>query len=99
MVMRWCDRNVSILLWPALIANAEQATDRKREGNSKDLRHAFATSISEAAGIDLWLDGFHLRGMVADAADHEAAQARLEEQVYTHRRKTCLTPLVNPLRI
>ena len=93
MVKHWCDRNVSILLWPALIANAEQATDRKREGNSEDLRHAFATSISEAAGIDLWLDGFHLRGMVADATHHEAAQARLEEQV----GGKVVTPLLTPL--
>ena len=37
--------------------------------------------ISEATGVDLWLDGRRLKGLVTDARLRDAAQAKLDEQV------------------
>lgn len=49
--------------------------------NSKDARHVFVLEISEATGVDLWLDGRRLKGLVTDACLRDAAQAKLDEQV------------------
>ena len=48
---------------------------------SKEHQQVFVVCLSEAVGVDLWLDGHFVRGEVDDAAAREGCQARLEEQV------------------
>lgn len=50
-------------------------------GGVKDIRHGFVERLSEAVGIDLWLDGLELRGRVVNACGQASAQAKLETQV------------------
>ena len=56
-------------------------SEKDKATNSKDVRYQFLFKISEATGVDLWLDGNRLKGLVTDAGLREAAQATLDEQV------------------
>ncbi|CBN76900.1 hypothetical protein Esi_0023_0181 [Ectocarpus siliculosus] len=77
-----CERNVSVYVGPIAINKSTTVRPRKRaaDGVSKEHQQVFVVGLSEAVGVDLWLDGHFVRGEVDDAAAREACQARLEEQ-------------------
>lgn len=72
---------MDVVLSAPFVAKAESVIGRTGEENSKDVRLKFVSSISEALGIDLWLDGSHLRGRLMNAAGQQDAQLALEAQV------------------
>lgn len=84
-VKKWRAYDVSVPVKRKILNKADQLYVRKRhEGTWKDVREAFILSMSEATGADLWIDGGCIRGV---AADREAVQAKLEEQV--KQKKGC----------
>ncbi|CAM9548885.1 unnamed protein product [Ectocarpus sp. 12 AP-2014] len=81
-VMKICERNVSVYVGPIAINKSTTVRPRKRAANgvSKEHQHVFIVGLSEAVGVDLWLDGHFVRGEVDDTAAREGCQTRLEEQ-------------------
>lgn len=86
-VQQWRAHDVSVRLPRKLYYVADAKYTRRHEGNWKYVRPTFILSISEATGVDLWFDGGCIRGR---AANQDAAQAKLEDQV-SWRRVVALT--------
>eukprot|EP00904_Undaria_pinnatifida_P007132 jgi/Undpi1/3549/HiC_scaffold_16.g06921.m1 len=80
-VRDWCSRRVESYLCSRLLLMVRKSSGKDEVTNSKDARHVFVLEISEATGVDLWLDGRRLKGLVTDACLRDAAQAKLDEQV------------------
>lgn len=72
---------MDVVLSAPFITKAENVIGRTGDEHSKDVRLKFVASISEALGIDLWLDGLHLRGRLMNASGQQDAQRELEAQV------------------
>lgn len=47
----------------------------------KDFRLGCVAPISDALGLDLWLDGVHLRGVVSGSTARQYVQAKLDREV------------------
>lgn len=86
---------MSVYVGPIAINKSTTVRPRKRaaDGVSKEHQQVFVVGLSEAVGVDLWLDGHFVRGEVDDTATREGCQARLEEQV-SYPRQNELTGLV-----
>lgn len=94
-VRNWCNRRVSTYCSKKLLYVATAESSEKDEAtNSKDARHQFVLKISEAVGVDLWLDTHRLKGLVTDACLREAAQAKLDEQVSRYGLHAYVTTLL-----
>lgn len=73
---------MDVVLSMPFITKAEDVIDRTGgDENGKDVRLKVVSSVSEALGIDLWLDGLHLRGRLTNASGQQDAQRALEAQV------------------
>lgn len=90
-VERWIHRNVSATIARSTIATIEQAEAAEfrvkaryrtpDKPHFKDFRLPCVAPISDAIGVDLWMDGVHLRGVNTGSVPRLLVQAELDREV------------------